>query len=528
MAVNTLDRVVETLGRGVLTVVCAPKGMDFEVHEVVVHDGADPFDVTEGDLVLGVSLGPGPESVEVVADLASKRVAGLVLKTPAASDSTIVQAAEDAGLAVLSVPSGASWAQIVQLVQSVLSHGATGRDDVQGLAAADLFALADAISELVDAPVTIEDRLSRVLAYSGRQDEADPARAETIIGRRVPDRFLQTLRDLGVFKKLKDERGCVYVHNLDEGVLPRLAVAVRAGDEVLGSIWAAVPQRPPPEVERAFADTAKVAALHLLRHRAGADVERTLQADLLASILQGTAGAHEAAVRLGVAGASYRVLAAWVSSDDETDEARARAQLRDVLAVHMSTFRVRGAAALVGGVVYALMAAGDDAERSLELARRIAEDLAARPGHLGPPAIGIGGHSSTLEGVPRSKREAEETLRVLRANRDRQVATIEEVRLPALLTRFAEAVSPERDIYEEKVLPLVESDRTGNTAYLAALRAYFEAFGDYTAAAGRLHIHPNTLRYRLRKAQELSGVRLDDPDERLALMLLLRVLAPAS
>lgn len=527
MTVNTLERVVETLGRGLLTVVCAPKGMDFEVHQVVVHDGADPFDVTEGDLVLGVGLAAGPQTTEIVAELAAKRVAALVLKTTAADDPDVVRAADDAGLAVLSVPSGASWAQIVQLVQSVLAHGTRRRDDVQGPAAADLFALADAISALVDAPVTIEDRLSRVVAYSGRQDEADPARAETIIGRRVPDRILRTLQDLGVFKKLQEERGCVYVEQLADGVLPRLAVAVRAGDEVLGSIWAAVPERPAPETERAFADTAKVAALHLLRQRAGADVERTLQADLLASILQGTAGAHEAAVRLGVAGASYRVLAAWIASEDETDEARARTHLRDVLAVHMSTFHVRGAAALIGGVVYAVVATGDDPERSVELAVRIAEDLVARPGHA-PPVIGIGGHSATLEDVPRSKREAEEALRVLRADRGRAVATIDEVRLPALLTRFADAVSTERDVYEAKVLPLVESDRSGSTAYVAALRAYFEAFGDYTAAAGKLHVHPNTLRYRLRKAQELSGIRLEDPDERLALMLLLRILAPPS
>ncbi|MDQ3952638.1 MAG: helix-turn-helix domain-containing protein [Actinomycetota bacterium] len=526
MTMNTVERVVETLGRGVLSVVCAPKGLDVEVHEVVVHDSDDPFDVTEGDLVLGVSLGAGPETVEIVADLASRRVAGLVLKTPAASDAAIVQAAEDAGLAVLSIPAGASWAQIVQLVQSVLSHGAAGAEDVHGLAAADLFALADAISQLVDAPVTIEDRLSRVLAYSGRQDEADPARAETIIGRRVPERFLRSLHELGVFKKLRDEPGCVYVDNLDTGVLPRLAVSVRAGDEILGSIWAAVPDRPTPETERAFADTAKVAALHLLRHRAGADVERTLQADLLASILQGTAGARDAALRLGVSGASYRVLAAWISSDDETDETRARTQLRDVLAVHMSTFRVRGAAALIGGLVYALLTAEDSADRSRDLAVRIAEDLATRPGQFGTPVIGIGGHSAALDDVPRSKREAEEALRVVRARPGRRVATIDEVRLPALLARFAEAVAPERDIYEEKLMRLVESDRKGNTAYIDALTSYFDAFGDYTAAAARLHVHANTLRYRLRKAQELSGARLDDPDERLALMLLLRVMFP--
>lgn len=523
---NTVERVVETLGRGVLSVVCAPKGLDVEVHEVVVHDSDDPFDVTDGDLVLGVGLGAGPRTVEIVADLASRRVAGLVLKAPATSDATIVQAAEDAGLAVLSVPAGASWAQIVQLLQSVLTHGTAGGEDVHGLVAADLFALADAVSQLVDAPVTIEDRLSRVLAYSGRQDEADPARAETIIGRRVPERFLRSLQELGVFKKLRDGPGCVYVDNLDAGVLPRLAVAVRAGEEVLGSIWAAVPRRPTPEVERAFADTAKVAALHLLRHRAGADVERTLQADLLASILQGTAGARDAALRLGVSGASYRVLAAWIAADDETDEARARAQLRDVLAIHISAFRVRGAAASMGGVVYALLTAEDSEERSRDLAVRIADDLATRPGQLGVPVIGIGGHAATLDHVPRAKREAEESLRVLRARPGRRVATIEEVRLPALLARFAEAVSPERDIYEEKLTRLVESDRKGNTAYIEALTSYFDEFGDYTAAAARLHIHANTLRYRLRKAQELSGVNLDDPDERLALMLLLRVMDP--
>ena len=108
----------------------------------------------------------------------------------------------------------------------------------------------------------------------------------------------------------------------------------------------------------------------------------------------------------------------------------------------------------------------------------------------------------------------------------RRVATIEQVRLPALLARFSEAAVSERETYERKIAPLIRSDRERNTAYLDALRAYFEAFGDYTAAAKRLHIHPNTLRYRLRRAQELAGIRLDDPEERLALMLLLRVLAP--
>lgn len=527
MTVNTLERLVETLGRGVVTVVCAPNGLDREVHEVVVHDFVDPFTVTQGDLVLGVSVGAGADAVDLVTDLATKRVAGLVLKTSALTDNSVVDAAENAGLAVLSIPTGASWSQIVQLVQSVLSHASIAGPEMHGLAASDLFALADAIAALIDAPVTIEDRLSRVLAYSGRQDEADAARAETIIGRRVPDRFLEKLEAEGVFRRLRDETGAVYVEQIGEGVLPRLAVSVRAGDEILGSIWAAVTERPASEVERAFVDAAKVAALHLLRHRAGADVERSLQADLLASILQGTAGAREAAVRLGLVGAGYRVLAGWLSAPDEADETRARTQLRDLLAVHMATFRVRGATALLGGIVYALIATDDDPSASQETAMRIAEDVVARPGPHGAPSIGIGGHAAGLHDVPRSKREAEETLRVLRGDGPTRVATIEQVRLPALLARFSESTAEDRDIYAAKLAPLIESDRKGGTAYVEAFRSFFDAFGDYTAAAAKLHIHPNTLRYRLRKAQELSGVNLDDADERLALMLLIRVLAPA-
>ena len=523
MTVNTLGRLVETLGKGVLGVASAPRGLDLEVHEVVVHDPLDPLDVKEGDLVVGVGLAPGPPTESLVADLAGKKVAALVLKATSLSDGSIIKAAENGGLAVLSVPEGASWSQIVQLAQSVLSHGTIGEDELAGPLGSDLFGLADAIAELIDAPVTIEDRGSRVLAYSGRQDEADPARAETIVGRRVPDRFVNRLESKGVFRSLRDGNGCVFVDDIADGVLPRLAVAVRAGDEMLGSIWAAVPERPEPEKEQAFEETAKVAALYLLRHRAGADVERTLQAELLAAILQGGAGAREAANRLGLTGPAHRVLALLLQDPGDAEAGQQRTQLRDVLAVHLSTFRVRGAAAVMGGIVFAVISCDADEERSRELMMRLSEDMVSRAG-TSSLLIGVGGLALSFDQVPRSKREAEETLRALGSSAGRNVATIEQVRLSALLARFAEDAAKDRDIYQDKIEPLLESDRETGTAYISALRAYFNSFGDYTAAAAGLHVHPNTLRYRLRRAQEIAGVRLDDPEERLALMLLIRLI----
>jgi DNA-binding PucR family transcriptional regulator len=54
------------------------------------------------------------------------------------------------------------------------------------------------------------------------------------------------------------------------------------------------------------------------------------------------------------------------------------------------------------------------------------------------------------------------------------------------------------------------------------LRAYLDSFGDVAAAAQWLHVHPNTVRYRVRRIEEHLGSTLADPDARLLLSLSLR------
>ncbi|HET6911526.1 MAG TPA: helix-turn-helix domain-containing protein, partial [Mycobacteriales bacterium] len=59
--------------------------------------------------------------------------------------------------------------------------------------------------------------------------------------------------------------------------------------------------------------------------------------------------------------------------------------------------------------------------------------------------------------------------------------------------------------------------------YVASVRAFLDAFGDVGAAAARLFVHPNTLRYRLRRVKEVCGLDLSDPDERFVLDFQLRM-----
>ena len=56
------------------------------------------------------------------------------------------------------------------------------------------------------------------------------------------------------------------------------------------------------------------------------------------------------------------------------------------------------------------------------------------------------------------------------------------------------------------------------------LRAYLDSFGDVAAAAEQLHVHPNTVRYRVRRIEKLMSTSLADPDVRLLFSLGLRVL----
>lgn len=70
--------------------------------------------------------------------------------------------------------------------------------------------------------------------------------------------------------------------------------------------------------------------------------------------------------------------------------------------------------------------------------------------------------------------------------------------------------------------PVLEGRAGGRGRRLATLRAVLEQPG-LAAAAARLGIHRNTLAYRLRVLERLTGWQLDDPELRLALLIALRL-----
>ncbi|MFF5076008.1 PucR family transcriptional regulator [Actinoplanes sp. NPDC000266] len=523
----SLGRVLDDLGATLLDLVHGDVSSPEPIAGIAIHDPFDEPHLPTPALVLGVGLRSPAEIAALLRTLGGHAAAALVVRAPVAATDEVRAAADESGVALLALTRGASWAQLAALLRSMLSQGDVGGPEtLGGLPSGDLFALANAVAALVDAPVTIEDPDSRVLAFSGRQEEADESRVETILGRQVPERFARLLTVAGVHRDLHRSSEPVYVPPPASGPgdfsVPRTAVAVRAGDEFLGSIWAAVREPLTPDRARAFSDAAKLVALHLLRLRAGADVERRLRTELVGTALEGGAGARESLSRLGLADQPLVVLALVPSAPegaaDRSGLAADRQRLADALAMHLSAVHAGSAVALLGDVAYGLLPAVTE-----ERAVRVATEFLDRVGDRVPALVGVSPAALSVATLPAARASADRALRVLRSDCGRRVARLSDVYTAAMVLEMRDSVAARGDMPTGPLAKLKAYDTEHNADLVETLAAWLNAFGDAVAAAAALHVHPNTFRYRLRRLSEVGDLDLTDPEARFGAMLQLRL-----
>ncbi|HWO66481.1 MAG TPA: PucR family transcriptional regulator, partial [Umezawaea sp.] len=298
-----LDRLVNVLGGYGVRLVCCPVPRSEELRSVVIHEVSDAHAVG-GDVFLAV----GAASVEQAVEWAvAARVSVVLVHGGADVERDVARIGEAAGVAVLLVDPAVSWSQLAGVVYGLVLEG---RETESGRGPTDLFALADSLAGAVGGAVTIEDRLSGVLAYSSSQQGADPARLRTILGRRVPDRLRELFESRGVTAYLAAYDEPLFVEeDTEHGLTGRMVVAVRAGRELLGSVWVTCGSPLTGVRCTALADGARTVALHLLRSRASADLERQVESDLVIRLLEGTADAATVVSRLGLPQGSSRVIA---------------------------------------------------------------------------------------------------------------------------------------------------------------------------------------------------------------------------
>lgn len=516
----SLESIVDNVGAAILEVVRAPAGLDVAVAEIVIYDPTDPRGIEAGDVILAVGVNPvDRDGVALLRRASEGGAAAVVLKLEPGG--VAPAAIADGGVAVLGVAPDIVWGQLHGLLRTACAAaGVSGDVTAGGAPVGDLFALANAVSSMVGGATTIEDPRSTVLAYSSTDAPIDEPRRRTILGRRVPDEWLRRLEGDGVFRRIW-AGGVVRVDysDTDPEYRTRLAVAVRAGGEVLGTIWVVEGDRPlDAGAELALEEAGRIAALHLLRHRAGDDLERSRRADLLRSVLGGRTSPDVLAKSIGVSDASVVTVVGFALSIDPDAAIADQIVMLDravsSITVHCEAYRRQAVSVAEGRVVYVVLPDRTPPEptRLTSFASSVVDHLIE--GIRVDAKAGIGPSVDGFSAMLRSRAEADQTLRVL-AGEPRRVAHIDDVRSRAILLTLHDLASRNPGLRIGKIDRLIEHDRKREGAYVQTLHAYLDAFGDVVTAAAHMQVHPNTFRYRLRRLLELSEIDLQMPAERL-------------
>ena len=517
-----LRQLLCAVGEPLVEVLAAPRGFEAHVRDVVIVDPDEQHGSRPDDLVLVIGA-RGRSAERLVRAGARAGAAAVAVKVDDDRDARVLRStAEDGGIALLGVRPDVRWEQLESFARSALDD-ARFTAESESEAAGDLFALAQTVATLTGGIVSIEDAASRVLAYSRSDDEVDELRRLSILGRRGPEPYLARLREWGVYERLRSGEQVVGVAARPElGIRRRMAVGVRAGKRPLGTIWVQEAGAPLAErAEQALLGAARVASLQLVRQRSESSAAPRFREDLLAGLLEGRLEAAEVAESIGAdpaLPAAVVVFGPAPGGGDRAEREFRRGETAGLISVHAAAHRRSALVTTTGSRVCALLPdLPREPEKAGSAARALAEEIVAATRAHAPARVraGVGSVVGDLGEAPQSRAEADRGLdAVEHGSDDTEIATIDDVRSRVLVGEVLTALGEQERHRDPRIERLAEQDAGGRLA--ASLLAYLDEFGDVRRASGRLHVHPNTLRYRLRRARAITGLDLDDPCERLS------------
>jgi hypothetical protein len=471
--------------------------------------------------------GPVPDEFELLRVCASVGAAAVLRRDDGERNehSQLSALAEDLGLVLLRLADGRAWWPVLRELEVALG-GNDARPSGTGWATDDLFALADEMAASVGGPVILEDASFRVLAYSAYVGQMDRGRSEAILGRRIPDLWLEHLATTGSLHTIRSSSEVVDLADGPWQARRRLITAVRAGHRQVGVVWAAEGDIPLPEGARAaLRRAADDAAPLLVRHLERAEADADRRARQLRAVLDGRQISASAAIELGLEPAgTYAVLAVAGPASPAAGGSYTTEELASRLVEHVvlccESFRQSASVIRFGPGALAIVAVPSDLTE--ESTARLGQEVVrlAGSGPLFPLRSAVSRHAAGLPALPALRDEAIGALAVLEdANTPRSVR-FHDVEAEVLVRGLVAGLPPGATLSGLELLATHDSANGGDL--LGTLRAYLVACGSASATAAALGIHVTTLRHRLNRIAEVSALRLDDPAVRVACDLLLR------
>ncbi|MET8132620.1 PucR family transcriptional regulator [Streptomyces sp. NPDC005251] len=533
-----------------LTVRAGEDRLDVPVRWAHVSELADPVPYMEGgELLLITALkldADDPDTMRrYVKRLAGAGVVGIGFAVGVNYDEipkALVDAAGEEGLPLLEVPRRTPFLAISKAVSAAIAADQY-RAVTAGFAAQRELtkqALNDGPEGLLGALAGQVDGWAALYDASGAVVATAPDWAGRRAARLTPD--VERLRERPApASSVVGGEDRVELHSLGTGRRPRAALAVGTA----GALGTAERYAVHSAIALLTLTTERSRSLHAAEQRIGAavlgmllagepDHARAVAGDLYGELLDApfrliiaesvsaSAGrAHaDGHARVGTAAPSKTAVAVpGVNGDPlgglaEVVESAAARSGESVLVVpdgeRLVVLAVDGGAAVAACGDYAVV---------LESARAVPrEQPAGASGDDAELVVGLSAPAGPIAARAAYK-QAEQALSVAR-RRGRFLVEHEELGAGSVLPLLADDAV--RAFADGLLRALHEHDATGRGDLVASLRAWLSRHGQWDAAAADLGVHRHTLRYRMRRVEEILGRSLDDPDVRMELWLALK------
>lgn len=391
----------------------------------------------------------------------------------------------------------------------------------------DLFEVVDSLARTVGGPAALADADFRILAYSAVPGQPnDDARRSAVLNRRTPDRWLRWMDASGLRERLLTSDEVIPLEVPWPAFRQRWIKSIRTSDGLLGFLWVMQgAEMMAPDLVQSMHDFATLLSPELAR-RSSAQAENP-GGDLFRQFLRGALSAARIAEVLDTSVGVTNVVVVFAFQAGRSEEISVRNRAIRALNLQTQLYQRLGLVCADNQHVY-LLEVGD--RESIE--RFTSTGLQALVGHLedtlGSPVRAAAGSIRTdLAEAEDSRREADLTLTAMAGGwwPDR-VGSFPELRSAIVLQQVCGLLHSQPTLIAGLLDPLVEHDEEHGSDYIPTLGAYLDCFGDVRAAAGRLRVHPNSLRYRIRRIGELAGFDLTDADQRLVVQIALTASRP--
>ena len=528
---TTLRELVTALGTGVVELLDAPDGGEVTLSSMAILDDLDLASdigtrspLSDLSLLVGVPDASAQRWFEDLAQRDPEHRPSAVLWKPNGSGPTLA-AAHRAGVAIVAVDPRARWDQVFPLVQRMLGRHHLASDDSDLTAThADLFELAQIVAQNAGGLVSIEDAQSQLLAYSATDESADELRTLSILGREGPAQYLKVLRQWGVFDQLQRSDEVVHVPaHPDLRTKRRMVVGIRepitersrrAG--LLGFIWVQEGDRPlATDAGDVLRGAAAIASRTIYRSLTAPSTE--------AMLIQRLLGARGGGLDVPSLASALNVPtdgpAAVIGLASQSTDASAPADITAIAAVlrlHASSFRPDSLATIIGDRAYVLLPRYRSSAAVSSWIRQLVDQFQSR--HSITLRAAIAAPVPDLGQVADARIEVDRVLDGTAATfPDGRVTTLAESLTAVLLGEILDLIAGRPDLLDPRLTALLDHDREHSAQLLDSVQAYLDQHGDVRTAAAALQIHPNTLRYRIKRAEGILGIDLGNARDRLLL-----------